>query len=103
MCVVCIDLGENWRNLNFIVQNCMIDMCWCSIDNVVCKIDDPKKVRIWYRVDESVWMPIFIKELRYSQESILLIVTYFDINNCCFAWQIVYQLYLNNYAHCFLT
>lgn len=81
----------------------MIDMCWCSIDNVVCKIDDPKKVRIWYRVDESVWMPIFIKELRYSQESILLIVTYFDINNCCFAWQIVYQLYLNNYAHCFLT
>lgn len=43
----------------------MIDMCLCSIDNVVCKIDDPIKVGIWYRVDESVWMPIFIKELRY--------------------------------------
>lgn len=57
--------GRKLEKSQFYCSNCMIDMCWCSIDNVVCKIDDPKKVGIWYRVDESVWMPIFIKELRY--------------------------------------
>lgn len=36
----------------------MIDMSWYSIDDVVCEIDELKKVWIWYKVDKSVWMLI---------------------------------------------
>lgn len=45
--------GRKLEKSQFNCPKCIIDMCWCSIDNVVCKIDEPKKVEIWYKVDES--------------------------------------------------
>lgn len=55
MCVVCKDLGENWRNLNFIVKNVWLIYAGI-IDDVVCEIDELKIVGTRYKVDESVWM-----------------------------------------------
>lgn len=45
----------------------MIDMSWYSIDDVVCEIDELKKVWIWYKVDKSVWM-LIVKNIILKNE-----------------------------------
>lgn len=50
--------GRKLEKSQFYCSNCMIDMCWCSIDNVVCKIDDPTKelVQGWWKcVDANIY------------------------------------------------
>lgn len=62
ICIACIDLGENWRNLNFIVQN--VFLIWEGIVLTVLFVrlmTEQNEVRIQYKVDESVWMPIYNK------------------------------------------
>lgn len=59
-----------WRKLEkfqFYNPKCMIDMSWYSIDDVVCEIDEAKKVRTRYKVDKSVWMPI-VKNITSKNE-----------------------------------
>ena len=59
-----------WRKLEkfqYYYPKCMIDMSWYSIDDVVCEIDEPKKVRTRYKVDKSVWMPI-VKNITSKNE-----------------------------------
>ena len=42
-----------------------------SIDNVVCEIDEAKKVRTRYKVDKSVWMPIVKKILHQIMSDLM--------------------------------
>lgn len=59
-----------WKKLEkiqFYCPKCMIDMSWYSIDDVVCEIDEAKKVRTRYKVDKSVWMPI-VKNITSKNE-----------------------------------
>lgn len=47
---------KNWRKSQFHWPTYVVDECWYNTDDVVCEIDELKKVGTRYKVYESVWV-----------------------------------------------
>lgn len=61
---------KNWRKSQFHWPTYVVDECWYNTDDVVCEIDELKKVGTRYKVDESVWV-VKIKKKDYIALSYL--------------------------------
>lgn len=50
--------GKKIDSCMFYWPKCVLDECWCSLDNVACLIKDPTRVGFKYVVESEKWAKI---------------------------------------------